>query len=187
MALRKFTRLVVALVLGLVLALSSYPAHSQEFPSFGNCFKEINSYPRKKNLNKYSEQQIYCLFVVELIDGGVQVDKEYYNAELFGVIMNALRDKGDKKDNRLTYKQITQRFPGNTLNQLINEAIDEAEKDVSLSPSAPFQLAASRITLDKLPSSSAVAQRYGKTRGGTAVYKVSTKASRRPRIAFLTH
>jgi hypothetical protein len=32
-----------------------------------------------------------------VIDGGVKVDKEYYNAELFGVIMNALRDKGDRR------------------------------------------------------------------------------------------
>lgn len=187
MVFRKFTRFIIALLLGLVLALSSYPAHSQEFPSFENCFQEINNYPIKKNLNRYSERQIYCLFVVELIDGGVKVDKEYYNAELFGVIMNALRDKGDKKDNILTYKQITQRFPGNTLNQLINESIDEAEKNFSLSQSVPFQVAAARITLDRSPSSSAVAQRYGKTRGGTAVYKVSTKASRGPRLTFLTH
>src|SRR5919202_2840471 len=186
MAFRKFTRFVAALVLGLVLTLSSYPAHSQEFPSFDNCFQEANSYPRNKNLNRYSERQIYCLFVVELIDGGVKVDKEYYNAELFGVIMNALRDKGEAKDNRLTYKQITQRFPGNQLNQLINESIDEAEKNFSLSQSVSFQVAAARLTLDQSPSSSAVAQRYGKTRGGTVVYRVSTKASRGPRISFLT-
>lgn len=118
---------------------------------------------------------------------GVKVDKEYYNAELFAVIINALRDKGDKKDNRLTYKQITHRFPGNTLNQLINESIDEAERESLLSQSVPFQVAAARIILDRSPSSSALVQGPGKASGGTVVYKVSTKVSRRPRLTFLTH
>jgi hypothetical protein len=71
MPFRKFTQFIAALVLGLVLTLSSYPAQSQEFPSFDNCFQEVNSYPRKQNLNRYSKRQVYCLFVVELIDGGV--------------------------------------------------------------------------------------------------------------------
>src|SRR5919202_5192058 len=177
MAFRKFTRFVAALVLGLVLTLSSYPAHSQEFPSFDNCFQEVNSYPRNKNLNRYSERQIYCLFVVELIDGGVKVDKEYYNAELFGVIMNALRDKGEAKDNRLTYKQITQRFPGNQLNQLINESIDEAEKNFSLSQSVSFQVAAVRIPSDQPQSSSALAAGNGRTAGGRVVHQVGKNFS----------
>jgi hypothetical protein len=180
--LRKFIQFVVALVLGLVLTLSSYPAHSQDFPSFEDCFKEVKNYPRKQDLNRYSERQVYCLFVVELIDGGVDVDKEYNTAELFGVIMNALRDKGDAKDgnrldDKLTYKQITKRFPGNTLNQLINESLDEAQKEFSLSQSVPFQVAAARIPSGKSHSSSALVSKTRQVRGGNTVNKVSARGA----------
>ena len=177
MPFRKFTQFIAALVLGLVLTLSSYPAHSQGFPSFDDCFKEVNNYPRNQDLNRYNQRQVYCLVVVELIDGGVKVDKEYYNAELFGVIMNALRDKGDVKDNNLTYKQITKRFPGNQLNQLINESIDEAEKEFSLSQSLPFQVAAVRIPSDQPQSSSALAAGNGRTPGGRVVHQVGKNFS----------
>jgi hypothetical protein len=178
MPFRKFTQFIAALVLGLVLTLSSYPAQSQEFPSFDNCFQEVNSYPRKQNLNRYSKRQVYCLFVVELIDGGVQVDKEYYTAEIFGVIMNALRDKG--KDNRLTYKQITQRFPGNKLNQLINESIDEVERGISLSQSHPFQVASIKITSDSSQTSSVLAKvpnTRSRISGKNTVHQLAKNAS----------
>jgi hypothetical protein len=130
--------------------------------------------------------------VVELLDGGVDVDKDYYTAELFGVIMNALRDKGDAKDgnrldDKLTYKQITQRFPGNTLNQLINESLDEAVNELSLSQSFPFQVAATKIPSNTSPSSSVLAYKTRKTKGKTIVNRVATKASKGHNLAFLTH
>jgi hypothetical protein len=192
MPFRKITRFVAALLLGLVLTLSSYPVHSQEFPSFENCYQEVKNYPKKRDLNRYSERQVYCLFVVELLDGGVDVDKDYYTAELFGVIMNALRDKGDAKDgnrldDKLTYKQITQRFPGNTLNQLINESLDEAVNELSLSQSFPFQVAATKIPSNTSPSSSVLAYKTRKTKGKTIVNRVATKASKGHNLAFLTH
>lgn len=191
MPFRKITRFVAALLLGLVLTLSSYPVHSQEIPSFENCYKEVKNYPKKRNLNRYSERQVYCLFVVELIDGGVDVDKEYYTAELFGVIMNALRDKDDAKDsnrldNKLTYKQITQRFPGNQLNQLVNESLDEAVKEFSLSQSFPLQVAATKIPSNTSPSSSVLASSTRKAKAKTVVNRFSTKASNGHTIAFLT-
>lgn len=191
MPFRKITRFIAALLLGLVLTLSGYPVHSQEFPSFENCYQEIKNYPRKRNLNRYSERQVYCLFVIELIDGGVDVDREYYTAELFGVIMNALRDKDDAKDsnrldNKLSYKQITKRFPGNTLNQLINESLDEAVKEFSLSQSFPLQVAATKIPSNTSPSSSVLAYRTRKTKGKIGVDRLATKVSKGHTIAFLT-
>jgi len=54
MPLRKLIQFVAALVLGLVLTLSSYPAQSQELPSFDTCFQEVNSYPKNQDLNRYS-------------------------------------------------------------------------------------------------------------------------------------
>ncbi|HEY9830922.1 MAG TPA: hypothetical protein V6D26_10100 [Stenomitos sp.] len=191
MSFRKTTRFVAALLLGLVLTLSSYPVHSQEFPSFENCYQEVKNYPRKRNLNRYSERQVYCLVVIELIDGGVDVDKEYYTAELFGVIMNALRDKDDAKDsnrldNKLSYKQITKRFPGNRLNQLINESLDEAVNEFSLSQSFPLQVAATKIPSNTSPSSSVLAYKTRKTKGKIGVDRLATKVSKGHTIAFLT-
>lgn len=190
MSFRKTTRFVAALLLGLVLTLSSYPVHSQEFPSFENCYQEVKNYPRKRNLNRYSERQVYCLVVIELIDGGVDVDKEYYTAELFGVIMNALRDKDDAKDsnrldNKLSYKQITKRFPGNSLNQLINESLDEAVNEFSLSQSFPLQVAATKIPSNTSPSSSVLAYKTRKTKGKIGVDRLATKVSKGHTIAFL--
>lgn len=191
MSFRKTTRFVAALLLGLVLTLSSYPVHSQEFPSFENCYQEVKNYPRKRNLNRYSERQVYCLVVIELIDGGVDVDKEYYTAELFGVIMNALRDKDDAKDsnrldNKLSYKQITKRFPGNRLNQLINESLDEAVNEFSLSQSFPLQVAATKIPSNTSPSFSVLAYKTRKTKGKIGVDRLATKVSKGHTIAFLT-
>lgn len=179
MAFKKLIRFVVALVLGLVLTLISYPVHSQDLPSFEDCFKEVESYPNEQNLTNYSERQVYCLFVVELIKGGVDPDREYYNAELFGVIMTALRDTADTEDDKLTYKEITKLFPGSQLNELINESIDQAEIEFSLSQSSPIQVASVRLTPDSSPSSFTLARGNGRTKGGVAVKKVSTKASRR--------
>ncbi|HEY9651622.1 MAG TPA: hypothetical protein V6C95_13225 [Coleofasciculaceae cyanobacterium] len=178
MAFRKLIRFVAAMVLGLVLTLSSYPAHSQEFPSFEDCSNEVRSYPRQQNLNKYSERQVYCLFVVELLDGGVKEDQEYYNAELFGIIMTALRDTSDAEDDRLTYKQITKAFPGNQLNRLINESIAQAEIEFSLSQSAPFQVASANITSDSSQTSFTLAKYSGRTPGGKAVKQVAKGASK---------
>ncbi|HBL10650.1 MAG TPA: hypothetical protein DD379_04435 [Cyanobacteria bacterium UBA11162] len=179
MALRKFTRFVAALVLGLVLTLSSYPAHSQDFPSFEVCLNEVESYPSKQNLNQYNQRQVYCLFVVELLNGGVQADKEYYNAELFGIIMNALRDTNDGEDDKLTYKQIIKAFPGNQLNRLINESIDQVEIEFPLSQSSPIQVASVRITSDISQPSFTLAGTSGRSPGGGAMKQVSSSAARR--------
>lgn len=181
MQFRSFTRFVIGLMLGLVLTLSSYPVYSQDFPSFEDCANEVKSYPSEQDLNQYNDRQVYCLFVVELLDGGVQPEKEYFNAELFGVIMNALRDTGDALKDKLTYKQIIQAFPGDQLNRLINESIAQAEMEFSLFQSPAFPVASLRITPDSSPSSSELARYSGRTRGGKAVDRTAKAASRRRR------
>lgn len=179
MAFKKLIRFVVALVFGLVLTLISYPVHSQDLPSFEDCVQEVESYLDEQDLTNYSERQVYCLFVVELLEGGVDLEREYYNAELFGVLMTALRDTNDAEDDKLTYQEITKLFPGSQLNELINESIDQAEIEFSLSQSSPVQVASVRLTPDSSPSSFTLAKGNGRTKGGDVVKQVSTKASRR--------
>lgn len=186
MPLRKFARFVATLVLGLVFTLSSYSAHSQDFPDlnddFEACFSEVDSYPNYADLDRYNERQVYCLFVVELIDGGIKVNEEYDNEKLDDLILSALKDSGDaqddsEKDNKLTFAEIEEEFSDDELRKLIDQSIIEADEMSSLFQSSPFQVAAASISSVRYQSSSALTKNNGKTSGGKVVQKVATKAS----------
>jgi hypothetical protein len=156
----KLARFAIVFLLGLALVLVGYPARSQNsYPEPEACYSEVlNDINDYFDLDEYDGTELYCWFVVEILDSGViEKNTSYPVDELYDLILMALEDtddisNGSALDDKLTFAEIEAEFPGDQLNQMIAEAVALSEQNQA---SLTFSSSNSSI-----PQAKAIAQRF---------------------------
>lgn len=141
------------------------------------------------DLDAYKQAELYCLFLAELVYGGIELEEEYDLETLKQKMLIALSDSGDlenseKKDDVLTEEEIAEEFPGNELEMLVEEAVQQAELQASVPASPNLQMSLMKAIADKyqqVPNTPTgqIASGKGRARGEDAAKRFAGSASRR--------